>query len=67
MNVEAHLVDNERKRTDADSKPSFRVKRNHSGLAEGVDPLHLNRLIDDLEVEEFLARNEAESGSRPTQ
>ena len=41
----------------AAAKPPFRVKPNNSGLAEGVDPLHLNRLID-VEVEEFLAKQE---------
>ena len=41
----------------ADAKQPFRVKPNNSGLAEGVDPLHLNRLIDELEVEDFLAKN----------
>ena len=40
-------------------KEFTRVKPNHSGLAEGVDPLHLNRLIDELAVEDFLAKNEA--------
>ena len=41
----------------ADAKPPFRVKPNNSGLAEGVDPLHLNRLIDELAVDDFLAKN----------
>ena len=47
------------KRTDADGNPPFRVKPNNSGLAEGVDPLHLNRLIDDLAIEEYLTKDEA--------
>ena len=38
-------------------KPPFRVKPNNSGLAEGVDPLHLNRLLDEFEIEDFLAKN----------
>ena len=41
----------------ADAKQPFRVKPNNSGLAEGVDPLHLNRLIDELAVDDFLAKN----------
>lgn len=46
------------KRTDAAPKPPFRVNPNNSGFAEGVDPLHLNRLLDDLDVEESLAISE---------
>ncbi|MXY46090.1 MAG: hypothetical protein F4Y44_03710 [Chloroflexi bacterium] len=52
------------KRVDA-AKPPFRVKPNKSGLAEGVDPLHLNRLIDDLEVENYLAWNEPNINPSP--
>lgn len=39
----------------------FRVKPNNSGFVEGIDPLHLNRLLDELEAEEFLAKNVGES------
>ena len=38
-------------------KPPFRVKPNPSGFVEGIDHKHLNRLLDDLDVEEFLAKN----------
>ena len=38
------------------SKPRFRVKPNNSGLVEGIDPIRLNQLLDDLDVEEFLAK-----------
>ena len=46
-------------------KPPFRVKPNNSGFVEGGDPLHLNRLIDDLEIEEFLAKQEGSISSPP--
>lgn len=45
------------KRAEDAPKPPFRVKPNNSGLAEGVDPLHLNRLLDELAIEDFLAKN----------
>ena len=35
----------------------FTVKPNNSGFVEGVDHLHLNRLIDELAVEDFIAKN----------
>ena len=38
------------------AKPPFRVKPNRSGFAEGVDPLHLNRLLDELAIDDFLAK-----------
>ncbi len=41
----------------AAAKPPFRVKPNKSGFVEGVDPLHLNRLLDDVAIEDFLAKN----------
>lgn len=44
----------------AAAKPQFRVKPNKSGFVEGVDPLHLNRLLGELEVENYLAGNEAD-------
>ena len=50
VDVEVHLADNEQKCTAADPKPPFRVKPNNSGLAEGVDPLHLNRLLDEVAI-----------------
>ena len=34
----------------------YRVVPHHSGFAPGVDPLKLNQLSDQLEVEEFLGR-----------
>ncbi len=34
----------------------YRVVPRHSGFAPGVDPLKLNQLSDQLEVEEFLRR-----------
>ena len=49
----------------AAAKPPFRVKPNKSGLAEGVDPLHLNRVLDELEVKNYLARTEADISPSP--
>lgn len=37
--------------------PRFRVVPNRSGLAPGVDPLRLNQLNDQLEVEDFVAES----------
>lgn len=34
----------------------YRVKPNHSGFRPGVDPMKLNQLNDELEVEEFIAK-----------
>ena len=42
---------------NSDSKPPFRVRPNNSGFVEGIDPVRLNQLLDDLDVEEFLAKN----------
>ena len=44
---------------DANPAPRrrFRVKPNHSGLKPGIDPLKLNQLYDQLEVEDFLRKN----------
>ncbi|MDE2688203.1 MAG: hypothetical protein OXI16_11995 [Chloroflexota bacterium] len=53
------------KRAEDAAKPSFRVKPNKSGLAEGVEPLHLNRLLDELEVENYLAGNETDISPTP--
>ena len=35
----------------------YRVVPHHSGLAPGVDPLKLNQLSDELEVDEFVRRH----------
>ena len=43
----------------AAAKPPFRVNSNNSGLAEGIDTARLNQVLDDLEVEKYLAGNEA--------
>ena len=40
-----------------DPKPRFKVVPISSGFVPGVDPLKLNQLNDQLEVEEFLKRN----------
>ena len=42
---------------NSNSKPPFRVRPNNSGFVEGIDPVRLNQLLDDLDVEEFLAKN----------
>ena len=39
------------------SEPPFRVRPNNSGFVEGIDPVRLNQLLDDLDVEEFLAKH----------
>lgn len=39
--------------------PKFKVVPNNSGLVSGVDRLKLNRIIDQLEVEDF-------TGQKPT-
>jgi hypothetical protein len=41
----------------AHAKP-FRVKARRMGLRAGLDPGALNRLVDDLEIESFLAKHE---------
>ena len=43
--------------TKSDGTHEFRVKPNNSGFVEGVDTVRLNQVLDDLEVEEFLAEN----------
>ena len=35
----------------------FRVKPNSSGFVESIDSVRLNQVLDDLDVEEFLARD----------
>jgi hypothetical protein len=37
--------------------PRFQVVPNRSGLVPGVDPLRLNQLADQLEVEDFAAES----------
>ncbi|MCY3919318.1 MAG: antitoxin [Chloroflexi bacterium] len=37
-----------------EDRPRFRIRPHHSGFAPGVDPLRLNQLYDQLEVEDFL-------------
>ena len=37
--------------------PRFRIVPNRSGLAPSVDPLRLNQLNDQLEVEDFAAES----------
>ncbi|MDE0123380.1 MAG: hypothetical protein OXN97_02275 [Bryobacterales bacterium] len=37
--------------------PTFRVIPNHSGLVQGVDPLRLNQLNDDVDVEGFTRKD----------
>ncbi len=41
----------------APEQPTFRVVPNRSGLVTGVDPLRLNQLNDQLEVEDFAAES----------
>ena len=36
----------------------FRLRPNHSVLVEGIDTVRLNQALDDLNVEESLARDE---------
>ena len=59
VDVEVHLADNERKRTDADPKTPFRVKPNNSGFVEGVETVRLNQLLADFDTEEFMSSNKA--------
>ena len=39
-----------------EDRPRFRVRPHHGGFAPGVDPLRLNQLYDELEVDDFLRR-----------
>lgn len=41
-----------------EDRPPFRVRPFHGGFAPGVDPLRLNQLYDQLEVDDFLRRHE---------
>ena len=43
--------------TPRQDRPRFRVKPHHGGFAPGVDPLRLNQLYDQLEVDDFLRRH----------
>jgi len=49
----------------AHSKPGsekpFRVRARNMGLRPGTDPSGLNRLVDDLEIEEFIRMQARES------
>jgi hypothetical protein len=36
--------------------PPYRVKVHKTELMPGIDPLHLNRLVDELEVEALIAK-----------
>ena len=40
-----------------EDRPVFRVRPLHGGFRPGVDPLRLNQLNDQLEVEDFIERN----------
>ena len=51
----------------AAAKPPFRVKPNNSGFVEGIDTARLNQVLDDLEVEKYLAGNEANISPSPDQ
>ena len=42
-----------------EDRPVFVVKPNHSGFKPGIDPLRLNQLNDELEVEDFLRKQQA--------
>ncbi len=41
--------------------PPFRIKAHKTRLLPGIDPLHMNRLIDELEVDAFLAQHRRRS------
>ena len=41
-------------------RPPFRVKPNKSSLVEGIDTVRLNQLLADMDVENYLAGNEAD-------
>ena len=46
-------------------KPPFRVKPNSSGFVEDVEQVRLNQLLDELDIEEHLAKNEGSISSPP--
>lgn len=37
--------------------PPFRIVGHKTELQPGIDPLHLNRLVDELETDAFLAKH----------
>lgn len=43
--------------SEPEERPIFRVVPFSSGFRPGVDPLKLNQLNDELEVQEFIERN----------
>ena len=43
--------------TESVDTHEFRVKPNSSGFVEGVDTVRLNQVLDDIDVEEFLAKD----------
>lgn len=43
--------------TEAPQRPRFKVVPHQSGFKPGIDPLRLNQLNDELEVEEFQRKN----------
>ena len=58
-----------RKGLSSGEKPSaasepFRVNAAARGFRPGIDPLKLNQLADELEVEDFLSRGHAAPGAR---
>ena len=50
------------RKNPAAKQPAFVVHARHLGLRGGIDPAGLNRFVDDLESEAFLAK---ESKGRP--
>lgn len=46
-------------------KPPFGVKPNNSGFVEGVEQVRLNQLLEELDIEEHLAKNEGGISSPP--
>ena len=38
-------------------KKSYRVKPNNSDLADGIDHLHLNRLVDEMAIQDYLEKS----------
>ncbi len=42
---------------EAEDRPVFRVRPFRSGFRPGIDPLKLNQLNDELEVQAFLAKH----------
>jgi len=38
-------------------RPRFKVKSARRGFLRGIDPLKLNQLVDDIEVEDFLRKD----------